>query len=176
MYEYSTLTAEECPNAAEIFNFDAISFCCPDVTEPPNKSCSICPSPGVLSHPEKPVFTEFFGEVKCNEMATHAQFLPNNEDACIELLFELDLRDNEDCCDLPEETKWTPDGGSGTVNGPDGDTTNLDNDTTPANPGGGDADSAATAIAMMMMTKYTSINSVTTIMTTMIMVGVTMLF
>ena len=110
MYEYSTLTAEECPNAAEIFNFDAISFCCPDVTEPPNTSCSICPEEtgGTLSHPEKPVETEFFGIATCGEMELHASFLPNTTDACIELLFELDLRDGEDCCDLVNETVWEP--------------------------------------------------------------------
>ena len=110
MYEYSTLTAEECPNAASIFNFDAISYCCPDVTEVPNKSCSICPAEtgGVLSHPNKPVQTELFGTVTCDEMETHAHHLPNDEDACIELLFELDLRNNDDCCDLPNETIWEP--------------------------------------------------------------------
>ena len=110
MYEYSTLTADECPNAAEIFNFDAISFCCPDVTEPPNTSCSICPEEtgGTLSHPEKPVETEFFGLATCGEMEIHASYLPNTQDACIELLFELDLRDGEDCCDLVNETVWEP--------------------------------------------------------------------
>jgi hypothetical protein len=115
LYEFTTLSADECSDAVTLLNFDAQAFCCPDVEPPGN--CEICPSSlgGTPSHVNKPIETEFYGTVTCGDLYLHASYLPNTESACLEFLFQLDLRRGQDCCDLPGDEVWTDgtDGGTG---------------------------------------------------------------
>jgi hypothetical protein len=97
MYEFTGLTAEECPNAAILLQFDAVSYCCPDVSAPDN--CSICGPREIPSDPDTQVETEFFGTATCGTLATHATYLPNVELACQAFLFGLELNNDEDCCE-----------------------------------------------------------------------------
>jgi hypothetical protein len=93
MYEYTTLTAEQCPNAVTLLNFDAKAFCC---NEEPPENCSICLEGQTLIDPDKIVRNELS---TCGEIETHASYLP---DMCLDFISE--LLDNpfdaaSECCE-----------------------------------------------------------------------------
>jgi hypothetical protein len=119
MYEFTTLNAEECPNAASELNFDAVAFCCPTVavvTSDTSSYCSICPSGTRQKDPALEVQTQFFGNVTCGELHTHASFLPSSStatatttSACSDLILELDIREGQDCCEIdPDAVTLSP--------------------------------------------------------------------
>jgi hypothetical protein len=108
MYEFTTLNAEECPNAVKELNFDAVTFCCPTVVAP-DSSCSICPSGERRKDPSpQDVQTEKFGTVTCEELQTHASLLPPITGACSEFIFDLDIREGQGCCEIDPDATLAP--------------------------------------------------------------------
>jgi hypothetical protein len=96
MYEYSTLSAEECPNAATALNFDSKAFCC---NEPAPENCSICPAGQSIEDPDKSLRSEFFGNVTCGEIATHASYLPGDQcEKFINKLLDNPFGASDSCC------------------------------------------------------------------------------
>jgi hypothetical protein len=134
MYEFTTLKAEQCPNAAKELNFDAVAFCCPPSSGAEEaaheSSCSICPF-GERLKDSVAVQTEFFGTVTCVELQTHASFLPSIAGACPAFMFGLDIREGQECCEHdPDAATLSPimapagspgDGDGVTNQGPAGD-------------------------------------------------------
>jgi len=84
VYEYSTLTEEECKTPDVALNFDAKAFCC---NEPQPDNCSICPTGQKLGDPAKEVKTEFFGIATCGDINTYAGYLP--ADSCAAFINKL---------------------------------------------------------------------------------------
>jgi hypothetical protein len=84
LFEHTTLSADECPSAATLLNFDAKAFCC---NEPAPENCSVCGAGDMLDDAEKIVQSEFFGPVTCGEIATHASYLPTGK--CGEFIAKL---------------------------------------------------------------------------------------
>jgi hypothetical protein len=114
LYEYTTLTADECPSAVTLLNFDAKAFCC---NEAAPENCSICPEGQLLDDAEKSVQSEFFGQVTCGEIATHASYLPANK--CGEFLFDLlddAFGETSECCVIdPDYTPPVADASTGNM-------------------------------------------------------------
>jgi hypothetical protein len=109
MYEFTMLNAEECPNAVKELNFDAIAFCCPTVAAP--DSCSICPSGERRKDPAnapQDVQTELYGSVTCGELQTHASLLPDITGACSKFIFDLDIREGQECCEIDPDATLSP--------------------------------------------------------------------
>lgn len=104
VYEYTTLTSDECLNPALALNFDARAFCCPDVPTP--NGCSICPLGQIIEDDARMISTEFFGKVSCRELQFHASFLPAGRSRCEDFLTELEA--DEGCCGADPDATLSP--------------------------------------------------------------------
>ncbi len=96
VYEFTTLSTEECANSSSSLNFDAKAFCCEE--SPPNQ-CSVCSAGQKLADPSKVVQTEFYGSVTCGEIAIYASYLPAG--ACSNFISDLlddPLGEESLCC------------------------------------------------------------------------------
>lgn len=97
MFEYSMLSAEECPNAVTLLNFDAKAFCC---NEDPPENCSVCPDGQPLIDPSKSVRTELYGNATCGEIETYASYLPDGMCAAfINELLDNPFGASGECCE-----------------------------------------------------------------------------
>ena len=78
-FEFVTalLSRDECPNAAEIFEFDAAAFCCPD-TVPPPEVCSLCPESQSVHNKDIVVASEY-GTLTCGEIEESLSLIPTRE-------------------------------------------------------------------------------------------------
>ena len=96
-YEFSMLTANECPNSTAILNFDATAFCCPDVPSPNN--CNICSPTQTPADPSTLVLTAQFGNITCAELAAHVSYLPPGQANCDSFVFLLNNpQEGNKCC------------------------------------------------------------------------------
>ena len=84
VYDYTTLTVDECKDSTFALNFDGKAFCCGE--QAPNQ-CSVCPKGTTLGDPDKVLQTEFFGDVTCGQIASYAGYLP--ADSCSLFIGEL---------------------------------------------------------------------------------------
>lgn len=102
VYEYTTLSQEECSSPSLVLDFNGKAFCC---NEPAPNDCSICPAGKMLASTDKVVTTEFFGSSTCGEIATYASYLYPNTTCSVLLADLLDKpfggAEDECCVDDP---------------------------------------------------------------------------
>ena len=106
-FEFVTalLGRDECPNAAEILEFDAAAFCCPDI-EPPPAVCSLCPESQSIQNKDMVVASEY-GTLTCGEIEASFSLIPTRE-SCE---FALAKFPTNECCTDRGDGAFTSSGG-----------------------------------------------------------------
>lgn len=77
-FSYSQLSEDQCQNAAATLGFDAVAFCCSNVSIP--NQCPVCPSGQELLFPERVLFT--YKEHSCQTIQESLRFVVGDGSTC----------------------------------------------------------------------------------------------